>query len=92
MMFCGEVEDLFLVMKVIGQIKFDFVIVDILLKGYNGIELIKNIKVFDLKIQIFVFFMYDEFIYVMCVFKVGVKVYVMKQEVVDKVMEVVCCI
>jgi DNA-binding NarL/FixJ family response regulator len=89
MMFCGEAEDSPSAIKAISQIKPDLVIVDISLKGYNGIELIKNIKAFDPKIQVLVLSMHDESIYAMRVLKAGAKAYVMKQEVVDKVMEAV---
>ncbi len=76
-------------MKSIAHLKPDLVIVDISLKGYNGIELIKNIKAFDPKIQVLVLSMHDESVYAMRVLKAGAKAYVMKQEVVDKVMEAV---
>lgn len=89
MIFCGEAEDSPSAMKAITQIKPDLVIVDISLKGYNGIELIKNIKAFDQKIQVLVLSMHDEAVYAMRVLKAGAKAYVMKQEVVDKVMEAV---
>jgi DNA-binding NarL/FixJ family response regulator len=89
MVFCGEAEDSPSAIKAISQIKPDLVIVDISLKGYNGIELIKNIKAFDQKIQVLVLSMHDESIYAMRVLKAGAKAYVMKQEVVDKVMEAV---
>lgn len=89
MTFCGEAEDSPSAMKLITQIKPDLVIVDISLKGYNGIELIKNIKAFDPKIQILVLSMHDESVYAMRVLRAGAKAYVMKQEVVDKVMEAV---
>ena len=89
MVFCGEAEDSPSAMKAITQIKPDLVIVDISLKGYNGIELIKNIKAFDSKIQVLVLSMHDESVYAMRVLKAGAKAYVMKQEVVDKVMEAV---
>lgn len=89
MMFCGEAEDSPSAMKAIAQLKPDLVIVDISLKGYNGIELIKNIKAFDQKIQVLVLSMHDESVYAMRVLKAGAKAYVMKQEVVDKVMEAV---
>ena len=87
--FCGEAEDSPTAMKLISQVKPDLVIVDISLKGYNGIELIKNIKAFDPKIQILVLSMHDESVYAMRVLRAGAKAYVMKQEVVDKVMEAV---
>ncbi|HEY9153854.1 MAG TPA: response regulator transcription factor [Opitutaceae bacterium] len=89
MTFCGEAEDSPTAMKLISQVKPDLVIVDISLKGYNGIELIKNIKAFDPKIQILVLSMHDESVYAMRVLRAGAKAYVMKQEVVDKVMEAV---
>src|SRR3954468_24462481 len=89
MMFCGEAEDSPSALKAIAQVKPDLVIVDISLKGYNGIELIKNIKAFDQKIQVLVLSMHDESIYAMRVLKAGAKAYVMKQEVVDKVMEAI---
>jgi DNA-binding NarL/FixJ family response regulator len=89
MVFCGEAEDSPTAMRLIAQIKPDLVIVDISLKGYNGIELIKNIKAFDQKIQVLVLSMHDESIYAMRVLKAGAKAYVMKQEVVDKVMEAI---
>jgi len=89
MVFCGEAEDSPSAMKLITQIKPDLVIVDISLKGYNGIELIKNIKAFDHSIQILVLSMHDESVYAMRVLKAGAKAYVMKQEVVDKVMEAI---
>jgi DNA-binding NarL/FixJ family response regulator len=89
MIFCGEAEDSPSAMRLIAQIKPELVIVDISLKGYNGIELIKNIKAFDQKIQVLVLSMHDESVYAMRVLKAGAKAYVMKQEVVDKVMEAI---
>jgi DNA-binding NarL/FixJ family response regulator len=89
MVFCGEAEDSPSAMRLIAQIKPDLVIVDISLKGYNGIELIKNIKAFDHNIQVLVLSMHDESVYAMRVLKAGAKAYVMKQEVVTKVMDAV---
>ncbi len=87
MMFCGEAEDSPTALQLIGKHKPDLIIVDISLKGYNGIELIKNIKALDPKIQILVLSMHDESVYAMRVLKAGAKAYVMKQELTDKVME-----
>ena len=89
MTFCGEAEDSPSALKAISMIKPDLVIVDISLKGYNGIELIKNLKAIDPKVQILVLSMHDESIYALRVLKAGAKAYVMKQEVVDKVMEAI---
>lgn len=89
MVFVGEAEDAPTAVKLIPQIKPELVIVDISLKGYNGIELIKNIKALDQKIQVLVLSMHDESVYAMRVLKAGAKAYVMKQEVSDKVMEAI---
>jgi DNA-binding NarL/FixJ family response regulator len=89
MIICGEADDAPEALKAIGQIRPDLVIVDISLKTQNGIELIKNIKAINPSIQILVLSMHDESIYALRVLKAGAKAYVMKQEVVDKVMEAI---
>ncbi len=89
MSICGEAEDAPEALKAICQIRPDLVIVDISLKSQNGIELIKNIKAVNPSIQILVLSMHDESIYALRVLKAGAKAYVMKQEVVDKVMEAI---
>lgn len=89
MIICGEADDAPEALKAIGQIRPDLVIVDISLKTQNGIELIKNIKAINPSIQILVLSMHDEAIYALRVLKAGAKAYVMKQEVVDKVMEAI---
>lgn len=89
MIICGEADDAPEALKAIGHIHPDLVIVDISLKTQNGIELIKNIKAINPSIQILVLSMHDEAIYALRVLKAGAKAYVMKQEVVDKVMEAI---
>ncbi len=89
MTICGEAEDAPEALKAVCQIRPDLVIVDISLKSQNGIELIKNIKAVNPSIQILVLSMHDESIYALRVLKAGAKAYVMKQEVVDKVMEAI---
>ena len=49
---CGEGEDCAVATQNILRIKPDLVIVDISLKGNNGIELIKNIKAVEPQIQV----------------------------------------
>ena len=89
MIICGEADDAPEGLKAISTVRPDLVIVDISLKSQNGIELIKNIKAFDSSIQILVLSMHDEAIYALRVLKAGAKAYVMKQEVVEKVMEAI---
>ena len=85
----GEADDAPAGIKGITTIRPDLVIVDISLKSMNGLELIKNIKVLDPSIQVLVLSMHDETVYALRVLKAGAKAYVMKQEMVEKVMEAI---
>ena len=85
----GEADDAPSGIKGITTIRPDLVIVDISLKSMNGLELIKNIKVLDPSIQVLVLSMHDETVYALRVLKAGAKAYVMKQEMVEKVMEAI---
>lgn len=89
MLVVGEADDAPSGIKGITTIRPDLVIVDISLKSMNGLELIKNIKVLDPSIQILVLSMHDETVYALRVLKAGAKAYVMKQEMVEKVMEAI---
>ena len=89
MMVVGEADDAPTGIKGITTIRPDLVIVDISLKSMNGLELIKNIKVLDPSIQVLVLSMHDETVYALRVLKAGAKAYVMKQEMVEKVMEAI---
>src|SRR5690606_34395989 len=86
---CGEAEDSASATNEISKLRPDLVVVDISLKGNSGIELIKNVKVMDPKIQIVVLSMHDESVYALRVLKAGARAYVMKQDVADKVMEAI---
>lgn len=89
MIVVGEADDAPAGLKAVTTIEPDLVIVDLSLKTNNGLELIKNIKAVNPSIQVLVLSMHDESIYALRVLKAGAKAYVMKQEVVDKVMEAI---
>jgi DNA-binding NarL/FixJ family response regulator len=89
MIICGEAEDAPDALSGIEQIQPDLVIVDISLKNHNGLELIKNIKAINPSIHVLVLSMHDESVYALRVLKAGAKAYVMKQEVVEKVMDAI---
>jgi DNA-binding NarL/FixJ family response regulator len=89
MVVVGEADDAPSGIKGITTIRPDLVIVDISLKSMNGLELIKNIKVLDPSIQVLLLSMHDETVYALRVLKAGAKAYVMKQEMVEKVMEAI---
>lgn len=86
---CGQAEDAATALSQIMKILPDLVIVDISLKGNSGLELIKNIKAFNPKIQILVLSMHHESIYALRVLKAGARAYVMKQDVVNKVLDAI---
>lgn len=89
MEICGEGEDCILATQNILRLKPDVAIVDISLKGTNGIELIKNIKAMEPGIQVVVLSMHDESIYALRVLRVGAKAYVMKQDSANTVVEAI---
>lgn len=86
---CGQAEDAASGLQEIIKLQPDLVIVDISLKGNSGLELIKNIKAFSPKIQILVLSMHHESIYALRVLKAGARAYVMKQDVINKVVEAI---
>ncbi len=89
MELCGEAEDCATATSEVTKLLPDVVIVDISLKGNSGIELIKNIKAFDPRIQVVVLSIHDESVYALRVLKAGAKAYVMKQEIASNVIDAV---
>lgn len=86
---CGQAEDAGKATAEIMKLRPDLVIVDISLKGNSGLELIKNIKSFDSKIHVLVLSMHDESVYALRVLKAGARAYIMKNDLIDKVIEAV---
>jgi len=85
LMVCGGAEDAQTALEGVEKLDPDLVIVDISLKGINGIELIKQIQKRDKKVPILVLSMHDESLYVERVLRAGARGYVMKQEGTEKV-------
>src|SRR5262249_26051595 len=81
----GQTGDPIQAMEYFRKLKPDFAIVDISLKGGNGIELTKSILAENPKFPILVVSMYDEGLYVERVLRAGAKGYLMKQEATEKV-------
>jgi DNA-binding NarL/FixJ family response regulator len=82
---CGEAEDAQTALEAVGTLRPDLMIVDVSLKGINGIELVKLIQRRYEKIPILVLSMHDESLYVERVLRAGARGYVMKQEGTEKV-------
>ncbi len=89
MEICGEAEDAPQAMKGVGPADPDVIIVDISLRGNNGLELIKNLKAIHENIPVLVFSMHDESIYAQRALRAGAKAYVMKKESPNKVVEAI---
>ena len=89
MEICGEAEDSPAAIRGVGEANPDAIIVDISLKGANGIELIKNLKAIHDDIPILVFSMHDETIYAQRALRAGAKAYVMKKESPSKVIDAI---
>jgi DNA-binding NarL/FixJ family response regulator len=83
---CGEASSAQSALEAIGRLQPDIVIVDILLKGENGIELIKKIKSLYGKLPVLVMSMYDESLYAERALRAGARGYIMKEEATDKML------
>src|SRR5262245_15361265 len=76
-------------LNLIAARKPDLVLVDISLPDKNGIELIKDIQVFNPGLPVLVFSMHDESLYAERVLRAGARGYIMKQEGGKKLMEAI---
>ncbi len=83
---CGQAGSAPKAMESIQALQPDMAIVDISLKGTNGIELIKNLKAQYPSLPVLALSMHDESLYAERVLRAGAKGYVMKQEPTEKVM------
>ncbi len=77
---CGEAEDVSGALDVLPRLTPDMVIVDISLKGRDGIELIKEITRRCKALPVLVLSMHDESLYAERALAAGARGYIMKQE------------
>jgi DNA-binding NarL/FixJ family response regulator len=89
MIVCGQFEEANAAFESIPSIKPDVAVVDITLKGVNGLELIKNIRAHYPKLKMLVLSMHDEALYAERVLRAGAVGYIMKQEASEKVLEAI---
>jgi DNA-binding NarL/FixJ family response regulator len=83
---CGESETAHEALDQIGKVHPDLVVVDITLRGTNGIELMKSIRAQFPKMPVLMLSMHDESLYAERALRAGARGYVMKQEASDQVM------
>ncbi len=83
---CGEAEEVPKAFEAVGVLNPDVVVVDISLKGGNGLELIKNLKTRFPDLPLLVLSMHDETLYAERALRAGSLGYVMKEEALEKVL------
>jgi DNA-binding NarL/FixJ family response regulator len=86
LMVCGEAEEAPKAFEAVGVLNPDVALVDISLKGGNGLELIKNIKARYPDLPLLVLSMHDETLYAERALRAGSLGYIMKEEAIEKVL------
>jgi DNA-binding NarL/FixJ family response regulator len=76
----GQGEDVYDSLRAIRQEKPDLCLVDVSLKGSDGIELLKEIKTMDPDMPVLILSMHDEGLYAERALRAGARGYIMKQE------------
>ena len=83
---CGEAEDVSQGLRQTSELKPDVVIVDLSLRGSDGIELIRSLHLQNAQLPVLVLSMHDEAIYAERALKAGARGYIMKQEATNQVL------
>jgi DNA-binding NarL/FixJ family response regulator len=86
---CGEAEDAPQALALLESTAPGLVVCDVSLKGRNGIELVKDIHSRRPNLPVLVLSMYDESLYAERALRAGARGYIMKQEVLGKLMEAI---
>jgi DNA-binding NarL/FixJ family response regulator len=83
---CGEAEEARVVMGSIQQTQPDILILDISLKGPDGLDLLKSIRNLHPDLPVLILSMHDEAIYAERALRARANGYIMKQEATEKVL------
>ncbi len=86
MVVCGEAEDGPKAFEAAGTLNPDVAVIDVSLKGSNGIELIKNLKARYPDLPTLMLSMYDESLYAERALRAGSLGYIMKEEAIEQVL------
>ncbi|HSH70562.1 MAG TPA: response regulator transcription factor [Deferrisomatales bacterium] len=86
---CGEAEDVGTALEAIGRTQPDVVLVDISLKGRNGLELVKILHGSDPGLPILMISTHEENLYAERSLRAGARGYVMKHETADSIVSAV---
>lgn len=82
---CGEAEDIAAAWDEIQRLEPDIVLVDISLKGRNGLELVKTLSDWKKELSILVLSTHEESLYAERSLRAGARGYVMKHEAIDRI-------
>jgi DNA-binding NarL/FixJ family response regulator len=83
---CGEAGDATGAVEAVQELSPDVAIVDVMLKGTSGIELIKELRTENRDLRILVISMHDEAVYAERALRAGAHGYIMKQEATHEVL------
>ena len=86
---CGEAENASDAMELLGNMKADLVILDISMRGMNGIELTEKLKVLYPDLPVVVLSICDDVTYVKRAFRAGASGYVSKHEVSEAIIDAI---
>ncbi|MGA3033592.1 MAG: response regulator transcription factor [Terracidiphilus sp.] len=86
MQVCAEAEDAHAALMSIAQKSPDIVILDISLKGPDGLDLLKSIRTTHSNLPVLILSMHDEAIYAERALRARANGYIMKQEATEKVL------
>lgn len=84
---CGEVGSAGEALKSLSALKPDLLLVDISLKGPDGLELTKSVRALEPDLPILIVSMHDETLYAERVLRAGANGYIMKEEVAQSVVK-----
>jgi DNA-binding NarL/FixJ family response regulator len=83
---CGEAESLPQALDQIAKRDPALVVLDITLKGSNGVEVLKHIKTGYPKLKVLMLSMHDEGLYALRAIRAGASGYIMKHEATDRIL------
>ena len=86
---CGQADSAPLALEQMRKQRPDLAIIDVSLKGTNGIELVKLMKAEQPKLMILILSMHDETLYALRALKAGALGYLMKAEALEHVLRAV---
>ena len=82
---CGEAEDARHALELIAAVKPDLAIIDLVLKGSHGLELLKDIRLHHPTVLVLVLSMHDESLFAERAIRGGARGYITKQEATKRI-------